>query len=454
MPVPKSTPALGFAKRALAGPTTSTLSRLSGQVGGQGVQPQAVRPSALNARFASGLPPKGTKPSATTLFSSPESEGAKPNHSQAHVGGKPYVPGQSHPETLGELFRSAFVSAQTQAESQEKIKEFLGSTLSNNRYESMDQLQLRAENFLRHIEAEKKILAQTTEGLKDPQSPVYQQATWMAALERLNWKHEASLDPSDREQLAREIERGEGFEKDSPFRSIRVSASLAKALSMMLEKQEGPLTEAQALAGFEMAQLGTVIASRVGIEERMKIRRQYRVDADRQGTSMTQSPDGVDLSADLGTQLRDQHGLPVMTGTSGSSSDAALSPKFASLKTGVPWTAPGLSEQQAQHAIADLGLQFFRGDDSTPSRSIAASVNRLRTAAHLPPMHVDSQHVFSHSYPEIDAALRLTLQGKSGWNKQAMQAATLASAQRLADVADELALEAKPATSDDKPARA
>jgi hypothetical protein len=448
MPVAATpSPVLSSAKPAPAEPASAQPSGHTPSPAEQ-LQQQPVSRLALNAHAASGPPRKRLKSSPTASIASTLPQDHRRPFSQAHIGGKPFVPDQ-FPEGMGD--HAGDHGSNNRHEALERLKHFLGSTLSNNRYESIEQLQLRAENVLHHFEAEQKILEQTKAGLEDPHSAVYQQATWMAHLERLNWKEAAPLGPDDREHWARAIEPGQGYARDSPLRGLRMAEPIAQTLSMMMKGQEGPLTESQSLAGFELAQLGTVIASRLRIEERKNYRQQARVDADRQGTSMLTTRDGMDLSKDLGTQLRDEYCLPVMTGTSGSSSDAALSTKFASMKAGVPWAAPGLDEEQAQRAASDLGLQYFRDDRSAPAHVTAAVVNHLRAAAHLPPMHVVAQRVFTHSYPEIDAAVRLTLQGQSGWDEQAMRAATLASAQRLSDVATELALEAEQAAAREQP---
>jgi hypothetical protein len=450
MPVSKSSPTSGLVSPAPAEPTRSGQGT---DAQGPGGLPQQVpaRPSALNVPSASGPPPRGARPSAATSFTGPAPRDDKPNYSRAHIGGKPFVP-EAGPESIQAFLQNSRTN--NRQEFLEKLQQFLGSTLSNNRYESIDQLHQRAENFLHHFEAEKEILARTKAGLKDPQSPVHQQATWMAHLERLNWKENAPLSPPDRELRAREIEPGQGFARGSPFRGLTMTGPIAQTMSMMLAGKQGPLTEQQALAGFELAQTGAVVARFLKMEERVKFKKAYRVAANRQGTNLRRTPNGMDLSEDLGTRQRDAHALPVMTGTSGSASDAALSTKFASKKAGLPWAAPGLNDEQAQRAMADLGLHHFRSDESLVSKAIAERINQLRTAANLAPMHVDSQQVFTHSYPEIDAAVRLTLQGKSGLNEQAMQEVTLASAQRLLEVATELALEAEPPTSTNKPSPA
>ena len=81
------------------------------------------------------------------------------------------------------------------------VKEFLQNTLSNNRYESLEHLQTRAENYLRYRSAEGNILRATTEGLEKPESAVFKQTSWMGHLERGLWHAEERWGGNDREQL-------------------------------------------------------------------------------------------------------------------------------------------------------------------------------------------------------------------------------------------------------------
>ncbi|HFO5718470.1 TPA: secretion protein EspV, partial [Escherichia coli] len=60
--------------------------------------------------------------------------------SQAHTGTQPYRPGADSPLT---------------------VRSFLQITLSNNNYKSLEHLQTRAENYLRHRKAEENILRST-----------------------------------------------------------------------------------------------------------------------------------------------------------------------------------------------------------------------------------------------------------------------------------------------------
>lgn len=222
-------------------------------------------------------------------------------HSQAHIGTQPYQSGPNSPLI---------------------VREFLQSTLSNNRYESHEHLQTRAENYLRYRSAEGNILRATTEGLANPESAVFKQTAWMGHLERGLWHAEERWGGNNREQLGKEALGTSEPLSGSPFhgvRGLKLSESVRSAFSMMLSGAAGPFTQEQARAGFELAQTGQVLAGRLQIGERMKFRADNRVDAMRNGTHSTRTQTGMDLSLDMGSIMRDKAGLPVMSGTSGSS---------------------------------------------------------------------------------------------------------------------------------------
>ncbi|EFC9938777.1 secretion protein EspV [Escherichia coli] len=322
--------------------------------------------------------------------------------SQAHIGTQPYRPGADSPLT---------------------VRSFLQITLSNNNYKSLEHLQTRAENYLRHRKAEENILRSTVEGLTNPESPVFKQTAWMGHLERGLWKTETCWDGNDREQLGKEALGSEEPKPGSPFygsRGLKLSDSARSAFSMMLCGSEGPFTKEQALSGFELAQTGQVLAGRLKIQERVKFRADNRIDAQRNGTHSTRTPTGMDLSQDIGTIMRDQAGLPVMSGTSGSSSDAVLATRYAAEYFGKTWTAPGLNQTEGCKAISDLLHYYFRAEGSSPPQSIATGINKVRCDAGMKEKHVNTLDIFTHSYPEIYAGVALTIAGASGNDEQAM----------------------------------
>lgn len=55
-----------------------------------------------------------------------------------------------------------------------------------------------------------------------------------------------------------------------------------------------------------------------------------------------------------------------MSGTSGSSSDAALATRYAAEYFCKTWTAPGLNQAEGYKAISDLSHHYFRAEGSSP----------------------------------------------------------------------------------------
>lgn len=58
-----------------------------------------------------------------------------------------------------------------------------------------------------------------------------------------------------------------------------------------------------------------------------------------------------------------------MSGTSGSSSDAALATRYAAEYFCKTWTAPGLNQAEGYKAISDLSHHYFRAEGSSPPQS-------------------------------------------------------------------------------------
>ncbi|WP_218829106.1 secretion protein EspV [Burkholderia sp. HI2714] len=337
-----------------------------------------------------------------------------PRHaSQAHIGTQPY---------------------QIQADTSPIVEEFLQNTLSNNRYDSPEHLQTRAENYMRYRNAEVNILHATTEGLGKPESAVFKQAAWMGHLERGLWYTEDRFGGNNREQLGKEALGLSEPLPGSPFHGVRglnLSDSARSAFSMMLRGAAGPFTQEQAQAGFELAQTGQVLAGMLGISERMKFREDNRVDAQRNGTHSTRTQGGMDLSRDIGTTMRDKAGLPVMSGTSGSSSDAVIATRFAAERSGTSWAAPGLNDSEGRKAIVDLSHHYFRAEGSSTPPSMASGINKIRDEAGLDKKDVNTLDIFTHSYPEIHAGVALTLAGAPGTDEAAMHEATQEAARLL-----------------------
>jgi hypothetical protein len=372
-----------------------------------GNQPSAAQSSAQLSDWTSGLQRRSDR--ATGELRVPRASLS----SQAHVGAVPYQVGPNTPPV---------------------VREFLEQTLSNNRYDSLEHMQTRAENYLRNRPAEANILHATTKGLANPESVVFKQTAWMGHLERGLWHEEDRFAGNDREQLGDEALGLAEPQPGSPFhgeRGLKLSDSARSAFSMMLRGAHGPFTQEEARDGFELAQTGQVLAGRLDISERKSFRKDNRIDAQRNGTHSTRTQGGMDLSKDPGTAMRDKAGLPVMSGTSGSSSDAAIAVRFAAERSGTSWAAPGLSEADARKAIADLSHHYFRAEESSPPQSMATGINKLRAEAGLEKKPVNTLDIFTHSYPEIHAGVALTLAGAPGTDEKAMYEATQEAARLL-----------------------
>lgn len=124
-----------------------------------------------------------------------------------------------------------------------------------------------------------------------------------------------------------------------------------------------------------------------------------------------------------------------MTGTSGSSSDVAIAMRYGAQKAESSWAAPGLSQEEAKKALIDLALHFFRTEGSNPPAVLAKGMNGVRAQLGLPDKQVEAAEVFAHSYPEIHAAVSLTVDGIDPRDpvavEQALREYTLQAKRRL-----------------------
>jgi hypothetical protein len=306
------------------------------------------------------------------------------------------------------------------------VREFLSQSLSNNSYDSEEQLTARAENYLAYIEAEQKLTGSAHSSLRDIQSPVFKQSAWLCHLERGVWQQsKPSLERLNRKQPGNEAagtaQAGPAlpYARPWPWSLSPVSAS---TVSMMVKGEAGPFTLEQARTGFETVQEGVLLGSKL-FPERKAYRAEHRHDAQRNGTHPTKTPEGTDLSQDEGTRIRDAFKVPVMTGTSGSSSDVALAARYGAQRAGLPWMAPGLDLDTAKTAMVDLALQFFRTEASSPTVFLASKMNEIRSKVGLPAKEVEAHQVFSHSYAEIHAGINLTLESIPPADPQAVEQA-------------------------------
>ncbi|APP82161.1 AvrBs1/Avra family type III secretion system effector [Xanthomonas hortorum] len=292
------------------------------------------------------------------------------------------------------------------------IVDFLSQSLSNNAYRSEKHLRRRAFAYINHINAENKLISNACLAMKDVSSFAHKQSEWLCHLERSSWKDEPALQRRDRQQLGDEILGLKQPDAQSPYakpRAWRISDQAASAFAMMLKGELGPFTKEQVKTGFELCQEGELLAGRLKIQARMAFRLKNRHDANRSGTHSVKSTSGMHLSNDVGTQIREFFQIPVMSGTSGTSSDVVIAARYAAMHSGLQWSAPELTVDQAKDALIDLSLDFFR--QNSPAIVMALRMNSVRKNQGLPHKEVDRYQVFTHSYAEIHGAISLTIDG-------------------------------------------
>ncbi|RMS19061.1 type III secretion system effector avirulence protein AvrA [Pseudomonas savastanoi] len=316
---------------------------------------------------------------------------SKKSYGAATIGGKVYHPHEKTDST---------------------IADFLSRSLSNNAYRSERHLRKRAIAYLNHISAEKEIISNACFAMKDVNSFAHKQSEWLCHLERSLWRDEPALQFHDRQQLGNEVLGLKKPDDQSPYfkpRAWKISDEAASAFAMMLKGESGPFTQDQVKVGFEICQEGELLAGRLNIQPRMAFRLKNRHDANRSGTHSVKSLSGLDLSADVGTDIREFFQVPVMSGTSGTSSDVVIAARYAAMHSGLQWSAPVLTIDQAKHALIDLSMDFFRRNG--PAVVMALRMNSLRKNQGLPYKEVDRYEVFTHSYAEIHGAISLTIDG-------------------------------------------
>lgn len=324
----------------------------------------------------------------------------------AHVAGRPYKVGEHTPDP---------------------IRKFLSQSFSNNRYDSEEHLFSRAKNYLEYAGAEKRKLARAQASFQDPASPMIQQAAWMLHLERNSWGTEPGMDNVDRNRVADEVTAAVPYDPSSPYArppAWLVDPNSTSALSMMIKKEHGPFTLEQTKTAVSTIQEGGLLSDKwKELADRKSHRTAHRHSTVRNGTFPSKTPGGADLSQDPGTRLRDAAGIPVMTGTSGTASAVSVATLYGAQRAGLSWVAPGLDEETATQAMVDLSLQFFRSEGSSPAVVMARNMNRLRSVEELPPKEVEAHQIFSHSYAELDAGVRLTLEGVDPHDSAAVERA-------------------------------
>lgn len=291
-------------------------------------------------------------------------------------------------------------------------QDYVNDTLFNIEHPSLAQMHARASAFEHYLPAEQAILNQTRAALeqKDSIQPAMQQSSWMAHVQRgafANREADAANLPL-RESIAAQY-------RESNFPRARVSDGAREPVAMMVRGEHGPLSFEQSQHGAEIALSGQLLGKHLNHPGRKELDA-FRVDAQREpdengkASHQTSSRHGMNLANDPGTQIRDRLQLPVMSGTSGTTSSMTLSHLHAAKQAGVEFAAPGLSREQAQTEMTDLAFHYLR--KGAVPQAVGAGVNKKRQELGANPKQVPDEMVQTHSFPEVSSAVDLGLQGK------------------------------------------
>jgi len=320
------------------------------------------------------------------------------------------------------------------------VAKFIEQTLQNVRYDSPDHLQLRAENFFKYLDAERAINAQAREAMARPESPIAKQNAHLSHLLRGLWA-KAEFTPEVRGQLVKDINQSDVADRVLVNKLALIFEGAKDLHSMFACAEEGPLTFEQSKFGIEAAFLLMEVIGEELMPHSDLFSRFYdhvnknRVAANRAGT-LHFKDEGVSLTQDLGSQVRDELGLPVMLGTSGSSSNITLAAKFASDQQEVSMWPSDLTEEQGKQALLDATFHYMR--EQVVPISAKGAYDELRTRLGAEPKTVDPFMMFSHSYPEISSAIEMTLNGESGKDADAMRRAAMQALERLLKIEEKL----------------
>ena len=312
-----------------------------------------------------------------------------------------------------------------------KVTKYVDETLQNVTYDSPEHVLLRTENFFSHTNAERAINAQARKAMSQPDSSIARQSTQVAHLIRGIWA-KADLDPSIREQLNQEILDRNNVPENSLSKGVSIFEKDLNA--MFVRAEEGPLTFKQSQFGIEVAYVLRALSKELKPHSNLlsmlyDYSSRVNVPPSRAGTHHFKDEHGVNLSKDLGSKVRDELGLPVMLGTSGSGSNAASAARFASDYHGVSLWADGLTEEQGRMALIDAVFHFMREQVVPVAMKPEYDAMRIRNGAK--PKTVDPFMVFTHTYPEVSSAVEMTLNEENKKDELAMRRSSERARQRL-----------------------
>lgn len=315
------------------------------------------------------------------------------------------------------------------------LRRFVEETLQNCNYDSHELLKVRAENFFKYIKSEEAINLAAKNDMNNVESPVARQSAHMAHLIRGVWTI-AQLEPHIREQLRKEIiGQDSGVENKLLDGKEKIFEAAKELYAMIINKEEGPLTREQSQYGAELA------ASSVDLAEKLKPYSETfsnldkyaatnKVRSNRLGSA--RAPHGMDLSKDLASKIRDEMGLPVMLGTSGTASEITSAVKFSASTQNVPMWASGLKKEQGKNALIDA-VHYFMRDQVAPI-AMQLLYNKIRVQYGAEPKTADLSKTFVHSYPEISTAIDMTVASKKQDDKAAIVKSSKRALQRLESI--------------------
>ncbi|WP_159665826.1 hypothetical protein [Andreprevotia sp. IGB-42] len=307
------------------------------------------------------------------------------------------------------------------------VRDYVSQNHMGLHHDSETQLHRRAAATQKYMPAEKAMLDDIGQKLDDGHSAEMRQSSWMAHVQRGDLGSLALSDDA-RAHLAAEFRSGAS--KAVP----KTSEAAREAMAMAVQGQHGPLTLEQSRQGAEMASVSQILQSKfikaemgpADLASQLQARkalRSERVEATREldehgkPSHQTRSEHGMNLANDVGTRMRDRVGLPVMSGTSGTSSEVVSSHRFAAQRQGVSMHAPGFGDDSGhtpehnpgQTFEATTNLMFHQMRSGAVPQEVGRQINAQRARLGLPVKDVPDAHVQTHSYPEVRAGVALTL---------------------------------------------
>ena len=302
---------------------------------------------------------------------------------------------------------------------------YLMDTNMNITHSGLDQFRQRADNFQQAQSQDIHTVMTTALSLRDHTSDVFQQSSHMAHTQRGDiWQRRQqqknSMDSGTLSQtISAELKRTKVSRRQGDLHDAKPARAKEydNMMDMMVAGKQGPFTMAQSQMGVEASAAGHQIL-RGQRNEETGTYNNSRVGAQGRQGHPAQDPMGVDLSGDSGSVVRDAVGLPVMMGTSGSSSDVVRSHKAAvrnvsdTLSDSTTITAPGLSQSEGDTAMVKLAHHWMRLGSPAQglSKQIDAQLNKGDQT------RISKGHLFmtqTHTLNEIDTAVRHTLSGST-----------------------------------------